>query len=58
MLFDTKFTAHPPPQPGGSDACKTHPRAPPCTDSRFSPPADLPDSASCLLASAYMYGIR
>ena len=29
MLVNTKFTAHPPPQPGGrADACKTHPSAP------------------------------
>ena len=45
MLFSTKFTAHLPPQPGCSaDACKTHPRAPPCAVSRFSLPADWPGS--------------
>ena len=39
MLFNTKFTAHPPLQPGGStDTCKTRPSAFPA--SRFAPPAD------------------
>ena len=41
MLYNTKFTAHPPVQPCCSaDACKAHPSPPPCAASRFSPPAD------------------